>query len=136
MLKLAFLMNWAAPQSFSNGVTLSLLFKLLGCMCGRNHLLHIEHWHCFLVLKVLMSKSSKKSVSFSRLLGCKWAYKPSPQVVKHYALKFKKKISWIWARWGRWSRWAIELHLWDNNNQNLKKIEKFFYLISWTFRQK
>ena len=86
MLKLAFLMNWAASQSFSNGVTLSLLFKLLGCMCGRNHLLHIEHWHCASwfsrLSSALMSKSSKKSVSFSRrLLGCKWVYKPKPTQV-------------------------------------------------------
>ena len=27
---------------------------------------------------------------------------------------------------GKWSRWAIDLHLWDKNNQFSKKIEKSF----------
>ena len=61
------------------------------------------------------------------------------KVQKKFAIMEKKSqssIIGIAARWERWSRWAIELHLWDNNNQNLKKIEKNFYLISWTFRQK
>ena len=35
-----------------------------------------------------------------------------------YLVKFDFLEIWVGPRWERWSHLAIELHLWDNNNQN------------------
>ena len=58
---------------------------------------------------------------------------PAP-IINGFFLKLPENITYvlhyfstsIYTRWEKWSRWAIELHLWDNNNQNYKKNEKNF----------